>query len=581
MNGCAAVLLAWFVLGMSGAFAQTAPRTAAPVLQAPAPDARPYIDGYDVLDCAAPGQAITVRGRHLGPRGTRRAVLAAHNLHIDLEAVRWGEHALTVTLPQDRRIVPGERYFIGIEGERHGRWLSNVDKYLEICAPAVRAARPATAVAVDPPPERPVPDPEPRTPPAEPEPSPPAGRGDGGPAPSSAPPEDDAAETVSPAADAPQGNPFDRGTGSGSGLAAPAPLLQVASGEDAEDPDDVEPAELLAWHPDLDAAQDFAAELQALGWSVRRRLVLPGLGVVQTTVGLPPGTGVAAARERLRTQFPDLLVDANHLYAPLDGPLAAPDPVPLRLVGWPPAAGGCASGRRVGVIDTLAAADHPAFRERDFETHRVPPAGIELGDDRHGTAVAARIAELLPDAALRVAGVFRRRADDEADTTAEWLLLALEWLLNERVDAVNMSLGGPGNRLLAAGIERLAARGIGAVAAVGDRGPASPPVYPAALPDVIGVTAVSRDLRVYRRARHGDEVDLAAPGVDVRFLQADGSPIWLTGTSYAAPFVTAALVLAGDRDILLAGAEDLGAPGRDAIYGAGLVRFDRLCEGAH
>jgi hypothetical protein len=588
MKRCAAAVLAFLALGAGSAPAQTDSRTALPPLKAPANSVRPYIDGYDVADCAEPGQVVTVLGRHLAPRGNRRAALGGRELHIDLAAGRWQEHALTVTLPRDRRIEPGARYFIGIEGEQHGRWVSNVDRFLAICSVF---GRHATSAAADPgadgrvqdpndgvpPPEPEVPGPEPSTRPTDPvEPSTPPGGGEDAAEArvSPAPPEDTADTSPSPGENPPGHNPFDTGASPSGELSAPAPLLRTAADDVGDDAADVEPAELLVWHPDLRAAQDFAAQLQALGWSVRRRLVLQGLGVIQTTVGLPPGTGVAAARDRLQTEFPDLLVDANHLYRPL---AQSDDQMPLQLVGWSPPADGCAQDKRVGIIDTLVAESHPAFRERDLVGHVVLPAGIELADNRHGTAVAARVAELLPEAAIRVAGVFRRLEGDDADTTAEWLLLALDWLIRERVDVVNMSLGGPRNRLLAAGIERLTARDTGVVAAVGDDGPESPPVYPAALPGVIGVTAVSQDLRVYRRARHGDEVDLAAPGVDLRVLQPDGSAIYLTGTSYATPFVTAAWILAGDSNTLFRSAEDLGAPGRDAVYGAGLVRFDRLC----
>lgn len=572
------------------ALAQTDPRPAIPASKAPSTSVRPRIDGYDVADCAEPGQVVTVLGRHLAPRGKRRPVLGGGGLHIDLAAVRWQEDALAVTLPRDRRIEPGSRYFIGIEDERHGRFVSNVDRFLAICAAGGRDAAPGAADPAAngrmpdpsgglPAPDGGVPDPapSPRSPdPVEPSSAPAGGRED----------ETDANVSPAPTGDTPDGsrspgqlpgerplrtNPFDTGASPGGNVSSPPPLLRTPADDD---PDDMEPDELLVWHPDLQTAQDFAAELQALGWSARRRLVLQGLGVVQTTVGLPPGTGVTAARVRLEAVFPDLLVDANHLYRPM---AQSDEQVALQLVGWSPPAEGCARDKRVGIVDTLVAESHPLLSERDLLAHGVLPAGIELADDRHGTAVAARIAELLPDAAIRVAGVFRRRDGNDADTTAEWLLLALDWLIGERADVVNMSLGGPRNRLLAAGIERVTARGTGVVAAVGDGGPESPPVYPAALPGVVGVTAVSRDLRVYRRARHGDEVDLAAPGVDVRILQQDGSAIYLTGTSHATPFVTAAWILAGDSDTLVRSAEDLGARGRDAVYGAGLVRFETLC----
>lgn len=364
-------------------------------------------------------------------------------------------------------------------------------------------------------------------------------------------------------------NPFSAKAGP---APAPSPLLQNTVGDAA----DVEPGELLVWHADLAAALAFAAQVDPLGYSVRRRMQLDGLGIVQTTVSLPGGTSVAAARARLGAAFPDLLVDANHRYRLLG---ADETELPYRLVGWTAEAAACARDGRVGVIDTLADTTHPVFTGRDVVIHGVLPAGTEAAKAAHGTAVAARLAELLPGAAIRVVGVFRQRDRGITDTTAEWLVQALDWLLGERVQAVNLSLGGPANGLLAAAIERVLAPGIGVVAAVGDGGPDSEPVYPSALPGVIGVTAIDREGRVYRRARRGDEVDLAAPGVDVPQRRPDGSLIYLTGTSYAAPFATAARLLAGSDEALTAAARDLGAPGRDPVFGAGLVRFEPLCAG--
>jgi minor extracellular protease Epr len=116
---------------------------------------------------------------------------------------------------------------------------------------------------------------------------------------------------------------------------------------------------------------------------------------------------------------------------------------------------------------------------------------------------------------------------------------------------------------------------------VGNEGPQAPPQYPAAYDDVVGVTAVDSKYRVYLYANQGNYVDFAAPGVETTVANAAGAKETVSGTSYAAPIVTVAfarLVNRPDKALVdaamrtLAGqAQDLGAPGRDPIFGHGLI----------
>jgi minor extracellular protease Epr len=101
------------------------------------------------------------------------------------------------------------------------------------------------------------------------------------------------------------------------------------------------------------------------------------------------------------------------------------------------------------------------------------------------------------------------------------------------------------------------------------------------------VTAVDRNGDVYRRAGQGPHVDLAAPGVEVWTAASVKGARGKTGTSFAAPFVTAAVaILMADHkgmtveqvtQALTGSARDLGTPGRDEVFGAGLVQFGQLC----
>ena len=125
------------------------------------------------------------------------------------------------------------------------------------------------------------------------------------------------------------------------------------------------------------------------------------------------------------------------------------------------------------------------------------------------------------------------------------------------------------------------------VAAVGNDGPAAPPRYPAAFDFVIAVTAVDAELAAYARAPRGGYVDFSAPGVDV-FVPLGGGGRYMTGTSIAAPFVTAMIAsspeaaslgsVAAVRGSLAREAVDLGAAGSDDTFGAGLARAPESCR---
>jgi subtilisin family serine protease len=149
------------------------------------------------------------------------------------------------------------------------------------------------------------------------------------------------------------------------------------------------------------------------------------------------------------------------------------------------------------------------------------------------------------------------------------------------VPVVNISLVGPANRTLELVVRRAAARGVLLVAAVGNDGPAAAPLYPAAYPEVVAVTAVDARGQVLPEACRGPHVAFAAPGSDMAAAGiVNGLYATPRGTSFAAPLVAgllASTVHAPDTTAALAvtalarDAVDAGAPGRDVVYGHGLV----------
>jgi subtilisin family serine protease len=117
------------------------------------------------------------------------------------------------------------------------------------------------------------------------------------------------------------------------------------------------------------------------------------------------------------------------------------------------------------------------------------------------------------------------------------------------------------------------------VAAAGNAGPKSPPLYPAANASVIAVSATDAQDRLFAASNRGGYIAISAPGVDI-FLSAPDEKYQMTsGTSFSAAFTSgvAALMLERNpalkpdevRAILMKTARDLGSPGRDDLFDAG------------
>ena len=223
----------------------------------------------------------------------------------------------------------------------------------------------------------------------------------------------------------------------------------------------------------------------------------------------------------------------------------------------------------------------------------------------HGTHVAGIIAAAT-DNAVGVAGVswgaslmpIRVLAGDGRGSEA-WLAEGIRWAVANGANVINMSLGtdeSPGQALEDA-IGFAHSSGVIMVAAAGNDA-SSKVLYPASDSRVIGVSATGRYNELAGYSNYGYEIDIAAPGGNVarRYKPQDAvvstgyivSPsksecgyMWAEGTSMAAPHVSgvAALVLArmgpmspSDMARLLRDtAVDLGMPGDDSEFGAGLV----------
>ena len=210
--------------------------------------------------------------------------------------------------------------------------------------------------------------------------------------------------------------------------------------------------------------------------------------------------------------------------------------------------------------------------------------GSKEGPHVHGTGIAGAIvshARLMGSApaarilAIRAFGV----APGGAESTSFVILKGLDYAAANGAQIVNMSFAGPKDALIERGIAATAAKGIVMVAAAGNAGPKSPPLYPAANANVIAVSATDAQDKLFAASNRGGHIAVAAPGVDI-FLPAPDEKYQMTsGTSFSAAYVSglAALMLERNpalkpgevRAILMKTARDLGSPGRDDLFGAG------------
>jgi cell wall-associated protease len=297
--------------------------------------------------------------------------------------------------------------------------------------------------------------------------------------------------------------------------------------------------------------------------------------------------------------------------------LAAPsDPIyrlqwDLVQSNWQPAweAGATGAGRTVAVIDT-GVTQGPDLVNVAPGWNFVADNGDAHDDNGHGTHVAGTVAQTTNNG-VGVAGVAGQATivpvkvlDDTGDGTDADIVAGINWAVAQRVDVINLSLGGDGDGGTCAAVANAVANGVTVVAASGNAG--GPVSFPAACPGAIAVGATTIDGSVAAYSNRGPQLALTAPGGNMATdLNADGvrdgilqwsvfggSPGYYleSGTSMAAPHVAGAAALIREawpgatptqvRDVLTDTASDRGAAGRDDVYGAGVLDVARAVSRA-
>ena len=297
------------------------------------------------------------------------------------------------------------------------------------------------------------------------------------------------------------------------------------------------------------------------------------------------GRPVATVIRSLQSDMRILAAQPNHLYVTEQGkePAAGPPQYALGKLRLSEAHA-LAKGEsvRVAIIDTTIDAKHPDLAgaiAASFDATGAPDK-----PHHHGTGIASviaahgRLTGAAPSVQILAVNAF---ASQSSNGSSMAILKGLDWAGSSNADVVNMSFAGPADREVSIMLAALGRKGIVLVAAAGNAGPRSRPLYPAAEPNVIAVTATDADDKLFDQANRGTHIAVAAPGVAILAAAPDEGYRMQSGTSFAAAQVSgvAALLIERNRNldaasirrILTTTARDLGAPGHDDQFGAGLV----------
>ncbi|MFJ5716363.1 S8 family peptidase [Neobacillus sp. NPDC093127] len=215
-------------------------------------------------------------------------------------------------------------------------------------------------------------------------------------------------------------------------------------------------------------------------------------------------------------------------------------------------------GITIAILDTGCESSHPDLKDRIIGGRNFTK------DDRsdqtnyrdyngHGTHVAGTMAAtannlgvvgVAPEANLLIVKVL----DKHGSGQYEWIINGIYYAIEQQVDIISMSLGGPADVLeLHEAIKKAVASGILVVCAAGNEGDGRDSTdelsYPAAYNEVISVGATGLGRQISDFSNSNEEVDLVAPGENILSTFLNGKYAKLSGTSMATPHVSGALAL--------------------------------------
>jgi subtilisin family serine protease len=343
-------------------------------------------------------------------------------------------------------------------------------------------------------------------------------------------------------------------------------------------------------------------EAQAIALADRHRLTrvesqnFPLIGATMFRWRIPDGRTVEAVSRQLLATGSIRSVSRNYRFALQQAETARDDPGQyaigkLHLI----AAHAVTKGDdvRIAVIDSGIDVTHPELAGAFAGTYDALRS--TEGAHTHGTGIAgaivakSRLLGSAPQAKLLAIRAFGATSGG-AESTSFVLLKSLNYAVEQGAQIINMSFAGPKDPLLERGLAAAAKRGVILIAAAGNAGPKSPPLYPAADRNVIAVTATDTNDRLFEASNRGNYMAVAAPGVDLLLPAPEEKYQVASGTSFAAAYVSGVAALIVERNpgvspdvvrrILTDTARDLGPKGRDEQFGFGLANALAVVQAA-
>jgi hypothetical protein len=242
---------------------------------------------------------------------------------------------------------------------------------------------------------------------------------------------------------------------------------------------------------------------------------------------------------------------------------------------------------KIAVIDSGVDVGHPDLNGKILNGFDFVNDDTDASDDHgHGSFVAGIISAAANDIGIK--GLYGNAQiipvkviDNKGLGTYEDVACGIIYAADNGARVINLSIGGYGySFLLQAAVDYALEKGSILVASGGNDG-IKQAIYPAGYPDVIGVSALGYNSRIWFLSNCGKHIDVSAPGLNIISTGLDKSYIYASGTSASAPMVSAlaAMLVLEKPDfsssfierLIIQSAKDIGVRGWDGLYGSGEI----------